>query len=73
MLLGALLCAAQPALAQSLLATQGQMEGRFYPDRLPLDQDNDLTMVAGHHAPAAGKITDLTGRILDVHGKPLGG
>lgn len=73
MLLGALACAAQPALAQGLVPTPAQTEGPFYPDRLPLDQDNDLTMVSGHCTPAAGKITDLTGRILDVYGKPLRG
>ena len=73
MLLGALACAAQPALAQSLVPTPRQAEGPFYPDRLPLDQDNDLTMVAGHNAPAAGEITDLTGHILDVRGTPLRG
>jgi protocatechuate 3,4-dioxygenase beta subunit len=72
-LLGALACAAQPALAQGVLPTPAQTEGPFYPDRLPLDQDNDLTMVAGSRAPATGKITDLTGRILDVQGKPLRG
>jgi protocatechuate 3,4-dioxygenase beta subunit len=73
LLLGALACVAQPALAQTLATTPLQTEGPFYPDRLPLDQDNDLTMVVGHRAPAAGKITDLTGRILDVRGKPLSG
>jgi len=73
MLLGALACAAQPALAQSLVPTPRHTEGPFYPDRLPLDQDNDLTMVAGHNAPAAGEITDLTGHILDVRGTPLRG
>jgi protocatechuate 3,4-dioxygenase beta subunit len=71
MLLGALACAVQPALAQSLVPTPEQTEGPFYPDRLPLDLDNDLTIVAGHQATAAGEITDLTGRILDVRGKPL--
>lgn len=73
MLLGALACAAQPVLAQGLIPTPRQTEGPFYPDRLPLDQDNDLTRVAGHNAPAAGEITDLTGRILDVRGQPLRG
>jgi protocatechuate 3,4-dioxygenase beta subunit len=73
MLLGALACAAQPALAQGLAPTPEQTEGPFYPDRLPLDQDNDLTMVAGRHAPAAGEITDLTGRIVDVRGQALRG
>jgi protocatechuate 3,4-dioxygenase beta subunit len=73
LLLGALACAAQSALAQSLAQTPAQTEGPFYPDQLPLDQDNDLTMVAGHHASATGEITDLTGRILDVRGNPLRG
>jgi protocatechuate 3,4-dioxygenase beta subunit len=73
MLLGALACAMQPALAQSLVTTPEQTEGPFYPDRLPLDQDNDLTRVAGHPAPAAGEVTDLTGRILDARGTPLHG
>ena len=71
--LGALACAAYPALAQGLVRTPAQTEGPFYPDRLPLDRDNDLTMVAGRQAPAAGEITDLTGRILDLGGKPLRG
>jgi hypothetical protein len=45
MLLGALACAAQPVLAQSPVPTPEQTEGPFYPDRLPLDRDNDLTRV----------------------------
>jgi protocatechuate 3,4-dioxygenase, beta subunit len=73
MLLAALTCAAQPAVAQSLVPTPRQTEGPFYPDRLPLDQDNDLVRVAGHSALAAGEITDLTGSIFDAHGKPLRG
>jgi protocatechuate 3,4-dioxygenase beta subunit len=71
MLFGALACVAQPALAQTLAPTPQQTEGPFYPDRLPLDQDNDLTTIAGHRSPAAGEITELTGRILDVRGQPL--
>jgi protocatechuate 3,4-dioxygenase beta subunit len=73
LLLGALVSMAQPVLAQSLVLTPQQTEGPFYPDQLPLDQDNDLTMVASRHTPAAGEITDLTGRILDARGKPLRG
>jgi protocatechuate 3,4-dioxygenase beta subunit len=73
MLIGALACSTQRALAQGLILTPAQTEGPFYPDRLPLDQDNDLTRVAGHKAAAAGEMTDLTGRILDLNGKPLGG
>jgi protocatechuate 3,4-dioxygenase beta subunit len=62
-----------PALAQSLTATPAQTEGPFYPDKLPLDQDNNLIFINGRQTPAAGEITDLTGRIVDLHGKPLPG
>lgn len=71
-LLGAsLACSNRLALAQGLIATPAQTEGPFFPDKLPLDQDNDLTVIAGHQRPAAGDITDLTGRIVDLNGKPL--
>ncbi|MES2756302.1 MAG: protocatechuate 3,4-dioxygenase [Pseudomonadota bacterium] len=70
---GSLAGSARLAWAQGLLATQRQTEGPFYPDKLPLDQDNNLVNIAGHRAAAAGEVTDLTGRILDLDGKPLGG
>jgi protocatechuate 3,4-dioxygenase beta subunit len=73
LLAGSLACSAPVALAQGLVATPAQTEGPFYPDKLPLDQDNDLIIISGHQARAAGEITDLTGRILDLHGKPLSG
>ena len=73
LLIGALACSTQRAFAQNLIATPAQTEGPFYPDRLPLDQDNDLIMVAGREKPAAGEITHLTGRILDLYGNPLRG
>lgn len=73
MLAGALACIAQPAFPQDLVLTPKQTEGPFYPDRLPLDQDNDLTLVAGRHAPSSGEITDLTGHILDLRGRPVRG
>ncbi len=73
LLAGALACGVQRAWAQQLTLTPPQTEGPFYPDRLPLDQDNDLVRMAGRTGAAAGEITHLTGRILDLHGKPLGG
>lgn len=73
LLLGTLACSAHAAWAQSLIATPAQTEGPFYPDRLPLDQDNDLIIVKGHQAAAAGEITELSGRILDLRGNPLHG
>jgi hypothetical protein len=61
LLAGSLACSAPVALAQGLVATPARTEGPFYPDELPLDQDNDLIIVCGHRARAAGEITDLAG------------
>ena len=57
--------------AEALSPTPRQTEGPFYPDRLPLDTDNDLLIVNDGITPAVGEITHLTGRILDSNGNPL--
>jgi protocatechuate 3,4-dioxygenase beta subunit len=45
-------------------------EGPFYPDRLPLDTDNDLIIIDDHVTPAIGDVTHLTGRVFDERGEP---
>ncbi|MFC6671732.1 intradiol ring-cleavage dioxygenase [Marinobacterium aestuariivivens] len=60
-------------LAEQLTATVRQSAGPFYPDRLPLDRDNDLIIVEDSLTPASGAVTHLRGRILDLHGRPLRG
>ena len=63
-----------PTLAGSrLLATPAQSAGPFYPPELPLDDDNDLTRVAGRDAVAAGRVTELSGRVQDLNGRPIAG
>jgi protocatechuate 3,4-dioxygenase beta subunit len=57
----------------ALTPTPRQSRGPFYPDRLPLDRDNDLVRVAGREGLARGEITHLTGRVLDRSGRPLSG
>ena len=57
--------------AEALQLTPLQTEGPFYPDKLPLDTDNDLIVVNDALTPAAGEITWLNGRILDVRGWPI--
>jgi protocatechuate 3,4-dioxygenase, beta subunit len=57
--------------AEELTRTPPQTEGPFYPDRLPLDRDNDLVVVSDSLTPAVGQITHLTGRILDAKGEPV--
>lgn len=59
------------AFAEALTRTPRQTEGPFYPDKLPLDTDNDLVMINDELTPAVGEITYLTGRILDGRGDPL--
>ncbi|MNO90625.1 Protocatechuate 3,4-dioxygenase beta chain [compost metagenome] len=54
-----------------LLPTPRQTEGPFYPDRLPLDRDNDLVRVDGAAAAALGTVVQMHGRILDTRGEPL--
>jgi protocatechuate 3,4-dioxygenase, beta subunit len=61
------------AFAEALELTPKQTEGPFYPDRLPLDTDNDLIIVNDGITPAVGEVTHLTGRLLDSSGNPLRG
>ena len=51
--------------------TPTQMEGPFYPRELPLDRDNDLTRVTGQSRVALGIVTDLSGMVLDLDGRPI--
>jgi len=59
------------AFAEELIKTPAQTEGPFYPDKLPLDTDNDLLIVNDSITPAVGEVTHLTGKILDAKGNPL--
>lgn len=58
-------------LAERLASTPPTTEGPFYPDKLPLDTDNDLLIVNNGITPAIGAITLLGGRILTASGEPL--
>ena len=62
---------ARGAFAEELALTPARTEGPFYPDRLPLDTDNDLILIKDSITPAVGEITHLTGRILDASGSPI--
>ena len=61
------------AFAEDLTQTPKQTEGPFYPDKLPLDTDNDLILINDKTTPAIGSISHLTGKILDAKGNPLTG
>lgn len=68
---GGTLLFAPGVLAEQLVLTPRQTEGPFYPSTLPLDTDNDLIVVNARLTPAVGKITHLTGRVLDARGTPI--
>ena len=59
------------AWAEELTRTTSVEEGPFYPDKLPLDTDNDLLIVNDSITPAVGEVTHLGGRLLDAKGDPI--
>jgi protocatechuate 3,4-dioxygenase beta subunit len=61
------------AFAAELMKTPRVTEGPFYPDKLPLDTDNDLLVINDKITPAVGDITHLMGVIRDADGAPMKG
>jgi protocatechuate 3,4-dioxygenase beta subunit len=59
------------AFAEDLTRTPAQTEGPFYPDKLPLDTDNDLLVINDSLTSAVGEVTYLSGRILSLSGEPI--
>jgi protocatechuate 3,4-dioxygenase beta subunit len=68
---GAALFTTPGLFAEMLAMTPRQTEGPFYPDRFPLDTDNDLLILNDSITPAIGEVTHLTGRILSPAGEPV--
>jgi protocatechuate 3,4-dioxygenase, beta subunit len=64
---------AKGAFAQALTTTPALTLGPYYPDRLPLDQDNDLLLINDALTPSVGEIMWATGRVLDRSGNPVRG
>lgn len=68
---GSALFAVPGLFANQLALTPRQTEGPFYPDKLPLDTDNDLVVMNDGLTPAVGEITWLSGRLLTTAGSPI--
>jgi protocatechuate 3,4-dioxygenase beta subunit len=58
------------AFAQAL-ATAVTGDGPYYPDRLPLDTDNDLLILNDGLTPAVGEIAHFMGRLFAENGAPV--
>jgi protocatechuate 3,4-dioxygenase beta subunit len=70
---GGLFFSQKGAFAQALVTTPAQTEGPYYPDKLPLDQDNDLLIINDSITPAVGTVAWISGRVLDRRGDPIRG
>ena len=68
---GAAFFTTRGAFAEELVRTPPQTEGPFYPNRLPLDTDNDLLIINDAITPGVGEVTHLSGRVLDGRGEPV--
>ena len=58
-------------MAEALTLTPRQTEGPFYPDKMPLDSDNDLIIINDSLTPAVGTIAYLSGKVTDIKGAPI--
>ncbi len=54
-----------------VVGTPRQPLGPFYPDKLPLDQDNDLLSVANRPGRALGQPIDIFGQVRGADGRVL--
>ena len=68
---GGIFYAQRGAFAQALVLTPAQTEGPYYPNVLPLDQDNDLLIINERITPGVGSVAWMSGRVLDRTGSPV--
>ena len=62
------------AMAKSAFkATPAEVEGPFYPVKLPRDQDYDLTHITGRTGVAQGSSILIAGRVMDTEGRAIEG
>ena len=57
----------------ALAATPSETEGPFFPENTNLENDADLTRLAGRGERAAGQVIEVRGRVLGPDGQPISG
>lgn len=60
------------AKALALMPTPSETEGPFYPVINQKDKDADLTQIGGYINRADGQYIVISGRVIDVSGRPVG-
>jgi len=51
--------------------TEQMIEGPLYPDKMPLDTDNDLLLINDNRLLSAGELTYLSGKVYSKSGLPV--
>lgn len=69
---GVMLASGARAFQDRPLTAESPM-GPFYPLSPPSDSGADLVWLKGHPTRAAGEVIEISGRVLDVRGNPIGG
>jgi protocatechuate 3,4-dioxygenase beta subunit len=69
LMLTGMLC--QPVHAKGGVLTPQQTEGPFFPTGGILESDADMTRITGRKVRAKGQEVLVTGRVIDLDGKPL--
>lgn len=64
---------ASGAAAQTVPATDFQVLGPFYPIDRSGEHDLDMTRLRGRRQRAAGRVVELSGRVLNARGQPVNG
>ncbi len=57
--------------AEQLALTPTVAEGPYYPDKMPLDIDNDLLIINDAATPSLGQVAHVTGRVMTTTGEPV--
>ncbi len=57
--------------AEQLALTLTAAEGPYYPDKMPLDTDNDLLIINDAATPSLGQIAHVTGKVMTPGGEPV--
>jgi protocatechuate 3,4-dioxygenase, beta subunit len=69
---GALALLSPSSALAALRPTPRAIKGPFYPLALPPERDSDLSLLQGRRR-ALGELIEVSGRLLDIRGNPLGG